>query len=121
MYARNWLIKLCEKKQELVGPKHKYFTQEDREEIMSWPTATCIAIRKQIEYTLYYHAHLDGDICPWCIIYGACQECTYGFRHGMCFMSADSTWKTIRKEMGDICELPGFRDIAKYLLAQNYI
>ncbi len=84
MNARDWLIELCTKKQNLLNlfGDFNYFTEADKKDIESWAEDKCKEIRKHIHFRS--RSLFKDFCCPWCDKNFACQNCTYGFRHGRC-------------------------------------
>jgi hypothetical protein len=78
-----------------LGCKIEYYTEKDREAIMSWDFNECeliyLYLKKNIKdnpNSKNYILGLISDLCPFCIKIGhtckSCEYCEYGKNHGIC-------------------------------------
>ncbi len=126
MTAKDWLILLCRKKQDMLGKKYDYFNSEDLQDLSRWSEEDCTTVKNSIlnlvkdhfnPYTESCNKLYDGIFCPWCRKgYDGCDECSYGERHGVC-PNDHSGWSKIIKDMGYICRQPEFKkEILSWML-----
>lgn len=126
MQAQEYLLEIMRLKQESLQRYldiPDYFTEDDRQEILSWSESECQEILRSM--------HLIGAVgtaqcCPWCRKYDTtCSKCTYADRHRMCG-SYGSTYRKIMQELDatdyqTFIELPGLQIAIYELIFVRYI
>ncbi len=129
MTTREFLIKLCEKKQELF-PGIPYFLPADKVDIESWPEGICNIVADVIQEEVRKSALPstpgpgDDKLCPWCVVYKqcspvGCEACTYGRRHGLCDRNPSTYHEVLTQYNLPINQMPGFADIASWIWLSN--
>lgn len=110
MTAKEKLIKFMELKAEKIKELSNntidyYFTEEDKKDILNWDNKIAEKIWTKIKSSIKYlkASGLSRHVCPFCIYYKfkidvfeKCINCTYGQRHGYCFL-VDSDYDKISK------------------------
>ncbi len=110
--AREWLIELCAQKQRMIGPDHRYFTAEDRQELENdWSESRCRRVKSRIQLSVKSNDISDTNICPWCV-WHSCSTCAYGVRHGNCNVYGSD----YNKLETNITAWPGFTAIKDWII-----
>ncbi len=136
MTAREFLVELCERQQQLF-PDMRLFTEEDIAELKTWDSPVCRQIGYNIKELAVEFTQVtpqdewyDGGFCPWCIEHGGgylvtprCNHCAYGKRHGLCndFHSDYDLIIETATNNRFICQTPGFiNNILPWIIESGY-
>ena len=77
------------------------FVEEDEEDMRTWGYATSMTI---VEHLLNCSVYNDGVICPACLYYNGCNDCSYAMIHEKC-TEKESTYYIITEKVVIINQL----------------
>ncbi len=90
----NFMSIKAERLNEILNiPEALYFTDEDRDEIMTWsrPKARCVWKKMKRNVAKRKTSGIHYEVCSYCVLYNfekfkriSCRGCGYGVRHGLC-------------------------------------
>ncbi len=97
-------------------PEQLYFTDEDRDEILSWDRIRARHTWRRLKTNVYRRkaSGINPAICTFCVYHNfrqfkriACKSCDYGARHGLCgSKSKPNDYATIMRAFGYAEENP---------------
>lgn len=110
MISKSLIIKEALKAQELSKELPVFFSNEDFEDLLTWPES---AIQKAaLSLANPDLCHTDYYTCPWCRR-SQCFTCTYEIRHGVC-TEPNSTYQRILQELSSssnsLTDLSGMKE-----------